>query len=101
MRRETRGIFTDVASIIVGDPCKIMGREDWHKLVDQRWQSHLDPDSDPRSPLSLPDHGGIIVPTVENCDGWTRADIYYNKDGWPTRIVVNLSSKVEKPGEKK
>lgn len=98
MKRETHGIFTDVASIIVGDPCKIMSRDDWLKLIERRWQHSQNSIGYSQEPFPLPDHGGILVPTIANCDGWCKTDVYRNKDGWPTRIVINLNSLVKEPG---
>ncbi len=93
MSREVQrhALWTDVASIVVGDPCRLMPEAAWHEVIKQRC-TRVDRNRDPQSPLLLPDYG-ILVPTVENCDGWCHVKIEHDKDGWPKRLTIDLSAK--------
>lgn len=91
--KTTEGIFADVAAIIVADPCRVMPKKAYERMIEDR----LDRERDPKSPLILPDYG-ILVPTVENCDGWVGVRVEHDKAGWPRRLIINLDTKVKKPG---
>src|SRR3954454_880771 len=95
-KRELIGsIFTDVAAVVVGDPCKLV-----HDTRDrkppytygqycERWAEanpRVVPEYVPGEGLKWPDVGphkwhtdlgesrGVAVATLENCDGW--CDVY-------------------------
>jgi hypothetical protein len=96
--KTTHSIFTDVASIIVADPCRVMSREDWRKNIEERWHAHENGTLGHGQPFVMPDYG-IIVPTVQNCDGWCNVRVERGKDGWPRRLIVNLSAGMRRDGD--
>src|SRR5262245_56008548 len=92
MKREKIGsLFTVVAAVVVGDPCKLIadGRDprppiEYGEYVRQKSGPRLLPGEpgwedarDPRDPVLLRGRGGegldvFAIPTVENCDGWVH-----------------------------
>jgi hypothetical protein len=98
-KREYVGsIYTDVACIVVGDPCKMLQSRNgnprtYEELGDAKFS---DRERDPRQPVAL-GSDLISLPTIENCDGWIDVYVERNEDGWPTRLIVNLASKT-RPG---
>ncbi len=97
MKKTTHGIFTDVASIVVGDPCKLMPKDDWIRFVCETLDLGPGSQRDPLTPIILPNQS-IIVPTIQNCDGWVETRIEYGKNGWPRRLIVNLTPLCKNPG---
>jgi hypothetical protein len=102
-KREYIGsIYTNVASIVVGDPCKMLPSKHgnprtYEELGDAKF---FDRSRDPRQPVALGDDL-IALPTVENCDGW--CDVYVERDdtGWPTQLIIELNAKTEPASVKK
>ena len=76
-------IFTDVASLIIGDPCKLIGEG-----CDIIYQDFLD--------RTIPEKDAITVNTM-NCDGWCYVYGLYNDDGDMIEVIIDLSPKI-KPG---
>lgn len=99
-KREYIGsIFTDVASVVVGDPCKMFPSQHgtshtYEELVEAKFS---DRERDPKLPIRL-GNDAISLPTVENCDGWCNVYVERNKDGWPLRLVVDLNAKTKPLG---
>lgn len=97
-KREYIGsIYTDVAAIVVGDPCKVMPCEDgnrhtYEELMSAKFSRRGD--RDPQQPIVL-GCDAISLPTVENCDGWCYVWIERDKDGWPIKLIVDLNAKVK------
>jgi hypothetical protein len=101
-KREYVGsIYTDVACIVVGDPCKMLQSRNgnprtYEELGDARISQFRDRERDPRQPVAL-GSDLIALPTVENCDGWINVYVERDKSGWPMRMVIDLASKT-RPG---
>lgn len=87
MRKYIGSIFTDVASLIIGDPCKL--------LYDSRMQTNLSYQDFLHR--SIRERDAIIVST-NNCDGWYNVYAEYDENGDMTEVTVDLNPRV-KPGE--
>jgi hypothetical protein len=96
-KRECIGsIFTDVASIVIGDPCKMLpdkrgNRHTYEELAEAKFG---DRERDPKQPVAL-GNDLIALPTVENCDGWCDVYVERDMDGWPLRVIIDLSAKAQ------
>jgi hypothetical protein len=98
-KREYVGsIYTNVACIVVGDPCKMLASRDTipHTYEELGAVKFSDHERDPRQPVAL-GSDLIALPTVENCDGWINVYVERDKSGWPMRMVIDLASKT-RPG---
>src|SRR6478752_2841058 len=103
-KREYIGsIWTDVAALILGDPCRII-RDDRRPDGTIEYGDYVamkcDRNRDPQDPLKIEKHS-IVVPTVEGCDGWCKVYVERGKDGWPLRLIVDLDAKVMEDPENK
>lgn len=122
-KREYIGcIFTDVAAVIVGDPCKLIPDEgespklpylqfaealyplsrDSRDWLDGWQPGQPIPDRPPAPPspqyVEFGPHDAIAIKTVDNCDGWLKVYIERDKQGQPMRLIVDLSAGPE-PGQ--
>jgi hypothetical protein len=115
MQREKIGaIWTDVAAIVVGDPCKMIPDErdrapriTYGQFVEQMSGPRTFPGDpgwedarDPRDPVFLKGSDGnpcdaVALPTVENCDGWVHLYIERDEKGWPRRLIAELNARSE------
>jgi hypothetical protein len=100
-KRERIGaIFTDVAAIMVGDPCKVIpdaGEEPrltYDDLI-AKWEARPRHDT----PVAIGKEGqdAIVINTVGNCDGWCWVYVERDKQGSPIRLIVDLSAQGPPP----
>jgi hypothetical protein len=89
MRQSYLGsIFTDVAAIIVGDPCKVL-EDKRYPGQSIRYQDFVNKEINSKN--------AIVVYTLEGCDGWCNVFVEKDKDGNAIRLIIDLSPKV-RPG---
>jgi hypothetical protein len=77
-------IFTDVAMLIVGDPCKILSEHQYENYLDQHigglrceiWRT--------------PTLGDSVTVNTGGCDGWCPVFLERARDGKPLRLVIGL-----------
>lgn len=104
MKREPIGsIFTDVASILVGDPCKVLRQDTVGSITYDQFIEKRHP-SVPGTPvwdLPVPTQhvtfgdDAIAISTVGPSDGWCNVYVERDKDGVAVRLIVDLNAKVE------
>jgi hypothetical protein len=98
MREYLGSIFTDVASIIVGDPCKIlMDKRSPPKLTYDQFIERLVDSQQLGIAGSAVKFGNdaITINTLYSCDGWIAVYAERNKAGEITKLVIDLNAKVE------
>lgn len=90
MRKYIDSIFTDVASLIIGDPCKLL-YDKRKSLFDLKYTYYNFLNR------SILEEDAIIVNT-NCCDGWCNVYAEYDENGDMTEVTIDLNPRV-KPGE--
>ena len=103
MKREFIGsFFTDVAGVLVGDPCKLLkdSRDRSAPFTyDEAMEAWPPMDAPPAQHVNLGDDRGLAVRTVENCDGWCHVFMERNTKGQAVRLIVDLNTKISSTPE--
>lgn len=97
-REKLGSIFTDTATLLIGDPCKVLYSSDDQERNHFTWEAYVDLCGDfCRKVVEVPDllgRAGALSIQV-GADGWYPVYLETDEDGRPARLVIELGGQVE------
>lgn len=88
-KREFLGaIWTDVAAILVGDPCRLLSDDRYEALIEQ-WETQRG------DRIHKVESLGGAISVVTGADGWCPVWVDRDAEGRPFQLTIGLSPRVD------